>query len=103
MPDHIHILIGYNPKNALSDIVRDIKAASSKMINEEHWVHGKFEWQNGFGAYSYSRSQLDHVIRYIQDQEKHHTIKSFRAEYVEFLEAFGVEYDPKYLLGWSDT
>jgi putative transposase len=101
MSDHIHILIGYNPKHALSDIVRDIKATSSKMINESHWMRGKFEWQEGFGAFSYSRSQLDAIIGYIMNQEKHHTVKSFREEYVEFLDAYGVEYDPRYLLGWS--
>ena len=102
MPDHVHILIGYNPKHALSDIVRDIKAASSKMINENGWMRGRFEWQEGFGAFSHSRSQLDIIIRYIQNQEAHHSVKSFRKEYVEILEAFGVEYDPRYLLGWGD-
>ena len=103
MTDHIHILIGYNPKHALSDIVRDIKAASSKMINENGWMRGRFEWQEGFGAFSCSRSQLDTIIRYIQDQEKHHTTKSFRKEYIEILEAFWEEYDPRYLLeAWND-
>jgi REP element-mobilizing transposase RayT len=101
MPDHIHILIGYNPKFALSDIVRDVKAASSKMTNESGWLHGRFEWQEGFGAFSYSRSQLDDIIRYILNQEKHHSIKSFREEYVQILEAFGIEYDARYLLGWD--
>ncbi len=103
MTDHIHILIGYNPKHALSEIVRDVKAASSKMINENGWMRGRFDWQEGFGAFSYSRSQLDTIIRYIQDQEKHHTTKSFRKEYIEILEAFGVEYDSRYLLGWNDA
>jgi putative transposase len=102
MTDHVHVLIGYNPKHALSDIVRYIKAASSKMINENGWMRGRFEWQEGFGAFSYSRSQLDMIIRYIMDQEKHHSVKSFREEYIEILEAFGVEYDPRYLLGWND-
>src|SRR5450755_4343004 len=89
MPDHIHILIGYNPKHSLSDIVRDIKSASSKMINENGWMRGRFEWQEGFGAFSYSRSQLDTIIRYIQNQEKHHAKQSFRDEYTDLLEKFG--------------
>ena len=102
VPDHVHVLIGYNPKYALSDIVRDIKAASSKMINENGWMQGKFEWQDGYGAFSYSRSQLDTIIRYIQDQERHHSVKSFVEEYVGILEAFGIDYDPRYIFGWSD-
>jgi putative transposase len=102
MPDHIHILIGYNPKYSLSDIVRDMKAASSKLINEERWTRGRFEWQEGYGAFSYSRSQLEIIIQYIRDQEKHHSIKTFVDEYVGMLDAFGIEYDPKYILGWRD-
>ena len=102
MPDHVHVLIGYNPKFALSDIVRDIKSATSKLINEQHWTRGRFEWQRGFGGFSYSRSHLDVIIKYIQDQEKHHSVKTFVEEYVEILEAFGIEYDPKYIFGWND-
>ncbi|HWF44208.1 MAG TPA: IS200/IS605 family transposase [Candidatus Kapabacteria bacterium] len=101
MPDHVHVLIGYNPKFALSDIVRDIKSASSKMMNEGGWVRGKFEWQDGFGAFSYSRSQLNVIIRYIENQEQHHTVKNFVEEYIEILEAFGIEYDRRYIFGWK--
>jgi len=97
MPDHVHILIGLKPDLALSDLVRDIKAGSSGFINRQRWVRGRFGWQEGFGAFSYSRSQLDTVIRYIQNQQKHHAKKSFRQEYVELLEKFGVEYDPRYI------
>ncbi len=97
MPDHVHILIGLKPDLALSDLVRDIKAGSSGFINRQRWVRGRFGWQEGFGAFSYSRSQLDTVIRYIQNQQKHHAKKSFRQEYVELLEKFGVEYDARYL------
>jgi len=97
MPDHMHILVGLRPDAALSDLVRDVKAGSSKFINEKRWIVGRFSWQEGFGAFSYSRSQLDTVIRYIQDQQRHHAKKMFREEYVELLEKFGVQYDPRYI------
>ncbi len=97
MPDHVHLLVGLKPDIALSDLVRDVKAGSSKLINEKHWVMGRFSWQEGFGAFSYSRSQLDAVIRYVANQQKHHAQKSFREEYVEMLEKFNVAYDPRFL------
>ena len=80
MPDHVHILVGLKANLALSDLVRDIKAGSSGFINRKGWVRGRFGWQEGFGAFSYSRSQLDAVIRYIQQQQKHHARKTFREE-----------------------
>lgn len=97
MPDHMHILIGLKPDLALSDLVRDIKAGSSKFINERHWVAGRFAWQEGFGGFSYAHSQLADVIRYIQNQEQHHAKRSFSDEYREFLERFAVEFDPRYV------
>jgi putative transposase len=97
MPDHAHLLIGLKPDLALSDLMRDIKANSSKFINQQRWVMGRFGWQEGFGAFSYARSQLDTVIRYIQNQQKHHARKSFRDEYIELLEKFDVAYDQRYL------
>ena len=97
MPDHLHLLTGMRPDVSLSDLVRDIKAGSSKFINKSRWVKGRFSWQEGFGAFSYSRAQLGAVIRYIQNQQKHHAKKSFREEYVELLEKFGVEYDDRYM------
>ena len=102
MPDHLHLLVGLRPDAALSDLVRDIKANSSKFINEKHWVIGRFSWQEGFGAFSYSRSQLGTVIRYIENQQKHHAKKSFREEYVSLLEKFGVEYDARYIFKFGD-
>jgi len=95
--DHIHILFGLIPKIALSDLVRDIKANSSKFINEKGFVRGKFYWQEGFGAFSYSRSQIDAVAKYVLNQEKHHADKSFRDEYIALLDRFDVEYDDQYL------
>jgi hypothetical protein len=97
MPDHLHLLVGLRPDAALSGLLREVKASSSKFINERRWVSGKFSWQEGFGAFSYSRSQLGAVIRYIENQQKHHAKKSFRDEYVELLEKFGVEYDTRYI------
>ena len=97
MPDHLHMLVGLRPDSSLSDLVRDVKAGSSKFINEKRWALGRFSWQEGFGAFSYSRSQLGAVIRYIENQQNHHAKKSFREEYVALLEKFGVEYDPRYI------
>lgn len=97
MPDHMHILIGLKPEQSISDLTRDVKAISSKFINEKKFVPGKFSWQEGFGAFSHSRSQMDKVVRYILDQEKHHAKKNFLEEYKTLLEKFGVEYDVKYL------
>jgi putative transposase len=97
MPDHVHLLVGLQPDCALSDLVRAIKAGSSKFISEKRWVLGRFSWQEGFGAFSNSRSQLGTVIRYIENQPKHHATKSFREEYIEFLEKFNVDYDERYI------
>jgi putative transposase len=102
LPDHLHLLFGLRPDSSLSDLVRDIKAGSSKFIKEKRWVAGRFSWQEGFGAFSYSRSQLGTVIRYIENQQQHHAKKSFREEYVELLERFGVDYDAKYILKTGD-
>ena len=103
MPDHIHVLVGMTPDIALSDLVRDIKANSSKFINKKAWIGGRFEWQAGFGAFSYSHSQLDAVVRYIKNQEAHHSRQTFREEYLEFLKRFNVPYDPKYVFDSEDT
>jgi putative transposase len=100
MPDHVHVLLGLKPNLSVSDIVRDIKAGSSKYINDNNWVMGKFQWQEGFGAFSYSKSQLDNVINYILNQDEHHKSKTFKQEYIEFLEKFEIDYDEKYLFEW---
>ncbi|MBA4184009.1 MAG: IS200/IS605 family transposase [Acidobacteria bacterium] len=100
--NHIHILLGIKPNIALSDLVREIKANSSRFVNERKFVKGKFYWQEGFGAFSYSHSQLDAVIRYIENQEEHHTQKSFKDEYRGFLKNFRVEHDEKYLFEWLE-
>ncbi|MBI5725672.1 MAG: IS200/IS605 family transposase [Planctomycetes bacterium] len=97
MPDHTHILIGLKPSIALSDLVREIKTGSTNHINDSRWVTGRFAWQEGFGAFSYSHSQLSSVIRYIQNQEKHHTKRGFQEEYLEFLKKFNIAYNERYI------
>lgn len=99
-PDHIHILIGLRPKIALSDLVRDIKANSSKYINNRKWVKGKFEWQSGFSAFTYSKSQLGRVIKYIENQHEHHRKKTFQDEYLTMLKKAEIEYEERYLFDW---
>ncbi len=102
MPDHIHLLIGISPTIAISDLVRDIKSGSSNFINEKKWVRGRFNWQEGFGAFSYSRSQIKAVSDYILQQESRHHQRTFRSEYLGTLRKFGVEYDERYLFDFID-
>jgi putative transposase len=102
MPDHLHLLVGIKPNISISDLVRDIKAGSSKFISDHNWVNGKFCWQEGFGAFSYSKSQIDNVIHYITNQEQHHKKRTFKEEYIELLRKFEIEYDEKYLFEWID-
>ncbi|HEY1196625.1 IS200/IS605 family transposase [Flavobacterium sp.] len=97
MPDHIHILVGIKPDISISDLVRDIKTNSSKFINEQKWINGKFEWQNGFGAFSYGHSQLGNVIKYIENQEEHHKTRTFKEEYIKFLKLFNIDFKNEYL------
>jgi REP element-mobilizing transposase RayT len=97
MADHVHVFIGMKPSIALSDLVRDIKAASSGFIHERRWVRGRFNWQEGFGAFSHSHAEIDRVVRYIQRQEEHHRKQTFRAEYGEMLKDFAVEFDDRYV------
>jgi putative transposase len=97
MPDHLHMLVGQKPNMALSDLVRNVKAGSSGFINDRRWVAGRFSWQEGFGAFSYSHSQLRSVIRYIENQQKHHLHASFKEEYLEILKRFNVSHDQRYV------
>ena len=102
MPDHTHLLISLKPSISISDVVRDIKAGSSKFINDSNWIKGKFNWQEGFGAFSYSKSQIDNVIKYILNQEEHHKKQTFKEEYLDFLHKFEIEFDEKYLFEWIE-
>ena len=102
LPDHIHIFIGFKPNISLSDLVRDIKTATSLFIKEKQWVKGMFYWQEGFGSFTYSHSQLTDVINYIKNQEEHHKRRSFKEEYLELLKKFDIEYNEQYLYEWYE-
>jgi putative transposase len=97
MPDHIHILIGLRPAQSISDLMKEVKQSSSKWINDNKLTDGHFEWQEGYGAFSYGKSQISQVINYIQNQELHHKKKTFKEEYLDFLEKFEIDYDEKFV------
>lgn len=101
-PDHAHIFIGFKPTMNISDLVRDIKAGSSKFINDNNWIVGKFNWQEGFGGFSHSHSQVDRVVKYVNNQVEHHRKKTFKEEYLEMLKEYEVEYDEQYLFEWLE-
>jgi REP element-mobilizing transposase RayT len=97
MPDHVHILVSLSPDTSISDFVRDVKANSSKYLNEKFLLGSSFSWQAGFGAFSYAKSQTQIVINYIMNQKEHHRLKTFKEEYLEFLEKFEIEYNERFL------
>ena len=97
MPDHVHLLIGLRPAMALADLVQEIKADSTNFINKNKWVHGRFSWQEGYGAFSYGHSQLNTIVRYIQNQEKHHSRRTFQEEYLTLLRKFDIAFEEKYV------
>ena len=102
MPDHIHAFVGLKPAMSISNLVRDIKNNSLNFVNDHKLLKGRFSWQEGYGAFSYSHSHIESVYNYILNQEKHHKKKTFKQEYLEFLKKFEVEYDQKYLFEWYD-
>lgn len=102
MPDHTHLFLSISPEIVISDLVRDIKSNSSKYINSKKWVMGKFSWQTGYGAFSYSKSQTNIVVKYIATQPQHHKKKSFKEEYIELLEKFEIDYKLEYLFEFID-
>jgi len=97
MPDHLHILFGMRPAQSLSDLMQDIKGDSSKWINSNRFVAGKFSWQEGYGAFSYSKKDLDQIIPYIMNQEEHHRSRSFITEYTSLLDEFEVDFEERYI------
>ena len=98
MPNHIHIFVGYKPHQLIPDLLQDIKGDSSGWINNKGFIKGKFRWQEGYGAFSYSHSHIDRVVKYIMNQEQHHKKQTFREEYIELLSKFNIDYDEKYIL-----
>jgi len=97
MPDHVHILFGFRPTQSLSDLMQQVKRDSSEWINQNKFTEGKFVWQEGYGAFSYGKSQVPAVVNYILKQEQHHSEKSFTEEYKKMLDIFGITYDEKYI------
>lgn len=96
--NHAHIFTGYKPQQLIPELMQDVKGSSSKWINEKKFVKGKFSWQEGYGAFSYSHSQIDQVVRYINNQEKHHKKQTFKEEYLLLLKKFNIQFDEKYVL-----
>jgi REP element-mobilizing transposase RayT len=95
--DHVHVFVGLKPSMNIPDLIRDIKNNSSNFINENKWVNGKFSWQEGYGVFSYSHSQIDRVYRYIANQEAQHEKKTIKDEYIDFILKSGIYYDERYL------
>ncbi|KAF0195797.1 MAG: transposase [Bacteroidetes bacterium] len=100
--DHVHILIGQNPNISLSDTVKEIKRSSSVFINEHRLTPGHFEWQSGYGAFSYCKSHLDRIYKYIENQEVHHSTKDFRTEYLGLLKEYDIPFEDRYLFEFFD-
>ena len=100
--DHIHLLFGVRPNIAISNLLRDVKANSSAFVNESQFVRGRFNWQEGFGAFSYSKSHIDIVTKYVLNQEKHHANRTFKEEYVRLLDRFEVSYEDRFLFEWIE-
>lgn len=100
--DHVHVFFELHPNSKISDLMRDLKASSSKWINDNKLVKGKFQWQEGYGAFSYSRSQRNDVIHYIMNQEEHHSTKTFKEEYFDMLKKFEIEFKEEYVFEFYD-
>ena len=108
MPDHLHFFVGLNPKQSISDMMRLAKSDSSEFVNNQKFTQRKFYWQDGYGAFSNSRTQIDAVVKYIMNQKQHHSKKTFREEYLDILRHYAIEYDEKYIFhdlldGWRVT
>ncbi len=101
-PDHTHVFVGMTPTISPSKLMELVKSGSSNWLNTKNIIHGRFYWQDGYGAFTYSRSQIDQVVKYVLHQPEHHKNQSFKEEYLSFLDKFEVNYDPKYLFEWYD-
>jgi REP element-mobilizing transposase RayT len=102
MPDHTHLFVGFKPTILIADFIKEIKVASNEFINDKRWINGKFNWQEGYGVFSYSHSHIDRVIKYILNQEAHHRRKTFKNEYHELLRKFEIPFEEKYLFEFLD-
>lgn len=97
MPDHVHMFVGLNPSQSISDLMRLVKGDSSEFVNKQKLTAGKFQWQDGYGAFSHSKSQIDKVVKYIRNQQEHHKKLNFLDEYRKMLVGFNVDYDERYI------
>ena len=102
-PDHIHIFVGIHPTISIAKLIEQIKSGSSHWLNNKKYISGKFRWQDGYGAFTYSKSHIDKVVKYILNQPEHHKKQSFKNEYLSFLKKYDVDYDAKYLFEWSES
>lgn len=102
-PDHTHILVGMHPTIAPSKLMEQAKSGSSKWLNQQKHILGQFSWQDGYGAFTYSRSQIDQVMKYIMSQPEHHKKQSFKEEYLLLLEKFEVPFEERYLFEWYEA
>jgi putative transposase len=102
MPDHAHVFVGYKPSVLISDFVKEIKVQSNEFLNSKAWMNKGFEWQDGYGVFSYSHSHIDRVAKYVLNQEQHHKKRTFQKEYLAFLEKFHVPYEEKYLFNFFE-
>jgi putative transposase len=102
MPDHIHLFVGFKPTILISDFVKEIKVESNEFINSKNWMRGKFSWQDGYGVFSYSHSQVDPVVKYVLNQEIHHQRKTFKQEYLKLLEKFDISFEERYLFDFFE-
>lgn len=102
MPDHIHLFVGFRPTISIANFVKEIKVETNEFINNKKWLNSKFNWQEGYGVFSYSHSQVDAVVKYVLNQEDHHRSKSFKVEYFEFLKKFAISFDEKYLFDFIE-
>ncbi|MDZ4204739.1 MAG: IS200/IS605 family transposase [Bacteroidales bacterium] len=102
MPDHVHVLVSMNPKQAPSDLMYHVKRSSSLWVNENRFVRGKFTWQEGFGAFSYAKSQIPVIAQYIENQKQHHSKQTFHEEYISLLKEFDIEFDERYIFKLID-
>ena len=102
MPDHTHLFVGFKPSTLISDFIKEVKIRSNEFINDKRWFNGTFNWQEGYGVFSYGHSQVDNVCRYILGQEEHHKRKTFKQEYLGFLDKFQVPFEEHYLFEWIE-
>lgn len=102
MPDHTHLFVSIKPAVYIPDFIKEIKVESNEFIRQKRWVPTEFHWQEGYGVFSYGRSQLDRVCKYVLNQEEHHRTKTFREEYHDLLQKFAVPYEERFLFDWIE-